>query len=156
MCIHVVALSLSAGDVLNITRGPNNNEASFEIDLEPTLMSLLFIDNRTGIRIDDTTMESDDMTNLLVCEAEHIGTSTSTPTIVWIRNGTEVVKDVNHNFEDTGLISTLEITQFALTDAGEYQCIFTDVDADAEIVMSKPFRLDTGNPNIYNSTLFDP
>ena len=129
--------------MLNITRGPKDNEASFEMDLGS---GQLFIDNRTGISIGMSTVESSG--NLLKCDFEYIGTA-SMPTIVWIRNGTEVMKDADHNIDDTfmsGMFSILEITNFALSDIGEYQCIFTDGDTDAEIAMSRPYRLDTGKP----------
>ena len=144
--LYVTALSLSTDGLLNITRGPKDNEESFEMDLGS---SQLFIDNRTGISILGSTMDSND--NLLLkCDFEYIGTAPgSNPFVVWIRNGTEVMKDANHNIDDTfspEMSSTLQITGFALTDAGEYQCIFTDDDADAEIVMSQPYRLDTGKP----------
>ena len=40
--------------------------------------------------------------------------------------------------------SDLQITNFGLSDAGAYQCIFTDVDSDAEVITTKALRLDTG------------
>ena len=118
----------------------------------------LFIDNRTGISIGGSTMDSSNSLNLLKCDFEYVGTAPgSNPTVVWIRNGTEVMKDTDHNIDDTfssEMSSTLEITNFALSDAGEYQCIFTDSDIDAEIAMSKPYRLDTGEYNVLLS-IFD-
>jgi len=40
--------------------------------------------------------------------------------------------------------SDLQIANFGLSDAGVYQCIFTDVDSDSEVITTKPLRLDTG------------
>ena len=78
--------------------------------------------------------------NLLVCRVIR---PVSTPTVQWIRNG---------EFVGNGLItntmaefsSILNIAEFTPSDAGEYQCIFTDTDSDAEIITTRPFRLDTG------------
>ena len=97
-------------------------------------------DNRTGIEIGTSTGVS-----LLACTAEHIGMSNSIPAVVWTRNGNEVVDDNDHKIDTdptSGLFSTLEISNFAESDVGEYQCIFI-IDNDT-VIMSKPYRLDTG------------
>ena len=76
--------------------------------------------------------------SLLTCEAKRVGTSaTSTPTVQWIRNGEMIMSTM-------GFVSNLEITNFVQSDVGEYQCIFTDADTEAEITTTIPFRLDTG------------
>lgn len=147
--LYAAALSFSTDGVLNITRSPKDNEEFFEMELPGT--SPFFRDNRTGISIAGSTKDSSDG-QLLQCDFEYIGTA-STPSVVWIRNGTVVMKDATHNIEDTfmsGMSSTLEIIDFALSDVGEYQCIFTDGDSDAEIAMSVPYRLDTGKPIQYS------
>ena len=41
-------------------------------------------------------------------------------------------------------VSELQISNFGLSDAGVYQCIFTDVDSDSEVITTIPLRLDTG------------
>ena len=118
--------------MLNITSDPTNNEASFEA-MPNTL------DNRTGI-VSGTTVNA----TLLACTAEYIGASSSTPDVVWTRNGIEILTgDSNYkiNTDTSGLSSNLEITGFALDNVGEYQCIFVDGDT---VIMSKPYRLDTG------------
>ena len=43
-----------------------------------------------------------------------------------------------------GFVSNLEILNFVQSDVGEYQCIFTDTDTEAEIITTIPFRVDTG------------
>ena len=143
--MHIIAISSSAPGVLNITSGPSNNEQSFEMD---------FLDNRTGIVLGETTKDTGG-TNLLVCEVVASGTS---PTVVWTRNGIEVDKDSTHDPTSvptsSGLTSTLEIQSFALSDVGEYQCIVTDDDTDAEIIMSRPFRLDTGKPKPFMVAIY--
>ena len=73
--------------------------------------------------------------------------SSSPPSVVWVRNGQQVVNGGNITItEGTTLIgqqrsSELQITNFALSDAGVYQCIFTE---GAEVITTTPLRLDTG------------
>ena len=99
-----------------------------------------FIDNRTGIQSGMTVNGS-----LLVCEARRMGISTSTPTVSWTVNGRVVsTSDCTNCFT-----SSLEITNFAASNAGVYQCIFTDTDAIREVVTSVPMRLDTGLYSFY-------
>ena len=94
-----------------------------------------FIDNRTGIQ-SGITFDS----ILLLCQARHMGASTSIPNVSWTING-RVVSTSNC----TNCFTTfLNISNFAASDAGVYQCIFTDTDATGEVVTSKPMRLNTG------------
>ena len=73
--------------------------------------------------------------------------SSSPPSVVWVRNGEQVVN--GGNITITGGTSSfsrqrnseLMITNFALSDAGVYQCIFTE---GAEVTTTRPLRLDTG------------
>lgn len=89
-------------------------------------------DNRSGIAL-TSTVGSD----LLTCEVRSSETLTSVPIVSWIKNGELVANS-------SGFTSSLEITNFAASDAGVYQCIFTDTDANAEIITTAPYRLDTG------------
>ena len=93
----------------------------------------IVIDNRVGI---ESGMEVN--SSLLLCQARHMGTSTSTPTVSWTVNG-KVVSNCTNCF-----ISSLNISDFTASDAGVYQCIFTDTDTTEEVVTSIPLRLDTG------------
>jgi hypothetical protein len=95
-----------------------------------------FPDNRTGIGL--TTNEN----SLLECSAKYSSGVSTPPGPQWIKDGVVVVEDAGH-ISFSGNI--LEITNFAVTDAGVYQCIFTDTDADAEILTTVPFRIDTGD-----------
>ena len=73
--------------------------------------------------------------------------SSSPPSVVWVRNGEQVINGGNITItEGTDSFtrqtnSELSITNFALSDAGVYQCIFTE---GAEVVTTTPLRLDTG------------
>ena len=73
--------------------------------------------------------------------------SSSPPSVVWVRNGEQVVNGGNITITEVAnsfsqqRSSELEITNFALSDAGVYHCIFTE---DAEVVTTTPLRLDTG------------
>ena len=73
--------------------------------------------------------------------------SSSPPSVVWVRNGEQVVNGGRITItEGTNSFSrqknsALQITNFALSDAGVYQCIFTE---GAEVITTTPLRLDTG------------
>ena len=74
--------------------------------------------------------------------------SSSLPSVVWVRNGEQVIADGSRITitERTMLFSQqsyseLEISNFTLSDAGVYQCIFTE---GAEVITTTPLRLDTG------------
>ena len=73
--------------------------------------------------------------------------SSSPPSVVWVRNGEQVVNGGNITItEGTDSFtqqtnSQLTISSFALSDAGVYQCIFTE---GAEVTTTTPLRLDTG------------
>ncbi len=95
----------------------------------------IFIDNRTGIQ-SGLTFDS----TLLLCQARRMRTSSYTPSVSWTVNG-RVLSIANC----TNCFTTfLNISNFTASDAGVYQCIFTDTDAAREVVTSKPMRLDTG------------
>ena len=95
-----------------------------------------FPDNRTGIAL------MSNIGSLLVCSAKSLGMSIPAPQ--WLKDGVVVVEDTGHiSFSGNGTL--LEITNFAVSDAGVYQCIFTDTDTDMEILTTAPFRIDTGN-----------
>ena len=113
--------------MLSIVDEPADNEVSFEGIMDSDA------DNRTGI-----TIESDVGSTLLQCSAERrSGTSSTMPVISWIRNGVLVSSSM-------GFTSSLQISKFTASNAGVYQCIFTDTDNDTEIVTTVPYRLDTG------------
>ena len=105
------------------------------------------VDNRTAVTLGSTIGP-----NLLQCVGGHsgIGSSFSAPSVVWVRNGEQVVADSRITITDSTTsggrrrTSSLQITNFGLSDAGVYQCIFTDVDNVAEVITTKPLRLDTG------------
>ena len=114
--------------------------ASYDSDVFP-------VDNRTAVTLGSTVGS----TTLLQCVGDHSGLgSFSAPSVVWVRNGEQVVADgritITESTTSAGRrrTSDLQITNFGLTDAGVYQCIFTDVDSDSEVITTKPLRLDTG------------
>ena len=123
-----------------IVSGPSDNEP---LDVHPLLN-----DNRTGIALGGTVDSS-----LLTCIAGHQGdgvTDYSPPSVVWVRNG-QPVADTDSRITVTPttmangqLTSSLTITNFALSDVGVYQCVFTDSDGDTELITTVPYRLDTG------------
>jgi len=114
------------------------------------------VDNRTAVALGSTVGAGTQMSPLLRCVGGHVGDtglgSFSPPSVVWVRNGQQVVADSGITITESTTLggrrraSDLQITNFGLSDAGVYQCIFTDVDSDAEVITTKPLRLDTG-PN---------
>ena len=72
--------------------------------------------------------------------------SSRPPSVVWVRNGEQVVNGGRITITEriqliVQRVSELQITNFALSDAGVYQCIFTE---GAEVITTTPLRLDTG------------
>ena len=73
--------------------------------------------------------------------------SSSPPSVVWVRNGEQVVGDGGRITITEGTLlsvqrsSELWTTNFGLSDAGVYQCIFT---VAAEVITTRPLRLDAG------------
>ena len=96
-----------------------------------------FPDNRVAVSVGNN--------QLLRCIAS--GSSSPPSSVVWIRNGEQMVTGsrisiteeiINLNQQRS---SELEIAYFSLSDAGVYQCIFTD---DVEVITTTPLRLDAG------------
>ena len=109
---------------------------SYDTDVFP-------VDNRTAVALGSTVW--------LECDGDHSGPgSFSPPSVVWVRNGEQVVADGRITITESTTsggrrrTSDLQITNFDLSDAGVYQCIFTDVDSDSEVITTTPLRLDTG------------
>ena len=94
-----------------------------------------FADNQTGVMLGDSIS--------LECSAKYSSGSSTPPAPQWLKNGVVVVEEISHiSFSNNG--NLLEIMNFAISDAGVYQCLFTDTDGDAEILTTVPFRIDTG------------
>ncbi len=129
-----------------IVQQPADNERNTTNDLTSTD----FIANsRTGVRVIDVDPTgTSDANRLMRCSAGHVGGTGIPPSIVWTRDGEEVVVDGTHTITTTSsndvLQSNLQINGFGDSDAGIYQCIFTDSDPDAEVATSLPHRLDYG------------
>jgi len=109
------------------------------------------VDNRTAVTLGNTVGPP-----LLRCVGGHegdegLGSSFSPPSVVWVRNEEQVVADGRITIHVLSVLfgcgqrtSDLQITNSGLSDAGVYQCIFTDVDSDREVITTKALRLDTG------------
>ena len=111
-------------------------------------------DNRTAVRLGGTVdqVNADSWTRVLRCIGGHVNSAPlAPPSVVWVRNGEQVVVDGSKIVITESTIaggqrmqSDLRISNFSLSDAGVYQCIFTDVDSDREVITTTPLRLDTG------------
>ena len=94
-----------------------------------------FPDNRTAVSVGSN--------QVLRCVGSG---SSSPPSVVWVRNGEQLIADSRITITEVSLLvvqrsSELQITNFSLSDAGVYQCIFTE---GAEVITTTPLRLDTG------------
>ncbi len=139
-----------------IDRQPADNERNTNNALTS---SDVISNNRTGVRITDVdSIGINGANRLMRCSASHIGgprAVSDPPSIVWTRNGEEVVNDGSHivitsiSFSDQ-LQSNLQINGFGDSDTGIYHCIFTDSDRDGELATSFPHRLDHGGCCTYS------
>ena len=94
-----------------------------------------FPDNRVAVTVGNN--------QLLRCVGSG---SSSPPSVVWVRNGEQVVNGGRITITEgtpggQQTSSELQIINFALSDVGVYQCIFTESD---EVITTTPLRLDTG------------
>jgi len=112
-----------------------STSTTLTIVTNPTDSDSFPVDNHTAVTIGNN--------QTLSCAGSG---SSSPPSVVWVRNGEQVVNGSNITIIGTILFSrqrssNLQITNFALSDAGVYQCIFTE---GAEVITTTPLRLDTG------------
>ena len=120
--IHIAVIN----GTLSVVRHPTEDEESLE-------GLSLFEDNRTGILLGSQIN--------LNCAAETSNNALATQ-ILWIRDGNIITEDVTHHITTTNLNSSLEITNFAQSDAGVYQCIFNA--ETTELITTRPYGLQTG------------
>ena len=85
-------------------------------------------------------------------EIGHVGDGTTAYTapqqVQWLKDGLPAVRTPTNTTGTNGrLTSTLSFT-FAASDAGVYQCVFTDT-SSSEIFVTVPTRLDTGEYEMY-------
>ena len=98
----------------------------------------VFFQNRTGYRsgIDTAAIQYD---------VGHVGDDTMTftpPTVTWLRDGVPVSDTPTNTAGGNGNLSTTLSFMFEESDAGVYQCVFTDT-ARSEVFVVHPIRLDT-------------
>ena len=84
--------------------------------------------------------------------------------MTWLRNEEEMVHvdgltEIDNTLryqsspDATRYISKLILTPFQTANAGIYQCVFTDLDSDRELVFSTPFRLDSSKLYTFGSLI---
>ena len=113
-------------------------------------------DNRTAITVTITEVDPSGTANgdlLLRCTCGHedTGLGITAPSVVWVRDGVQLMHDGTKININTVLatntdrrISDLQIVNLDDSDGGVIQCIWTDTDGDAEVFPSIPHRLDRG------------
>ena len=74
----------------------------------------------------------------------------ASPSVLWLRNGIPVSDSLTNTPRMNGGLNTVLSFTFAESDAGVYQCVFTDI-ARSEVFVTDPIRLDTGEgiPNTH-------
>ena len=158
-CISLHTAFDSGINTLTVVTDPVANEITFE--------NVIPLDNRTAVPLGSTInpVGTEDRDKLLRCVSGHVGDQDSggfkPPSVVWVRNGEQVVPSSRHTiidstvFSDQRMQSEVQISNFSLSDAGVYQCIFTDADSDTEVITTTPLRLDTGWSNCIESSCFE-
>ena len=94
-------------------------------------------DNRTGYQMGNIVT--------LSFEIGHVGddsTSYSTPSVMWLKDGTPVRATPINTPGANGTITTTLSFTFQESDAGVYQCVITG--NNSELLATIPIRLDTG------------
>ncbi len=133
-----------------IVRQPADNERNTNNALTS---SDVLSNSRTGVRVTDVDPSGiSDANRLMRCSAYHVVGTDVPPSIVWTRDGEEVVVDGTHIITTTSsstassdeVQSNLQINDFGERDAAIYQCIFTDSAPEAAMATSMPHRLDYG------------
>ncbi len=67
----------------------------------------------------------------------------TTPNVTWLRDGVPVSVSPTNTAPSSGALVTVLSFAFAESDAGVYQCVFTDT-ARSEVFVTDPIRLVTG------------
>ena len=147
------AFSAAVSGTLVLRQQPTDNERT-TVNNGATDLPLLR-DNRTAVSLGETIdpTSTPDADKLVRCVAGHRNDNIvnfSPSTVVWIKDG-ETVEDggsitITTSVAANGEVSsTLQIASFQESNAGVYQCIFTDnSSSDGEIITTIPLRLDTG------------
>ena len=151
---------MAVTDILKVPVQPSDRDEFWRAIALPGISteSDALNDNRTVVPIGQTTFPFN-IYQLLRCIANHTGNGTTQPTVVWVKDGVEVTPDGSKINETSapyspgnGLQSDLTINDFQESDTGVYQCIFTNLDNDMELITSIPFRLDAGTKHYYSYT----
>ena len=147
------AFSAAVSGTLVLGQQPTDNERT-TVNNGATDLPLLR-DNRTAVSLGGTIdpTSTPDADKLLRCVAGHQNDDTTNffpSTAVWIKDGETVENGgditISTSMAANGEVSsTLQIASFQESNAGVYQCIFTDdSSSDGEIITTIPLRLDTG------------
>ena len=84
-----------------------------------------------------------------------MATNISLLTVTWLKDGEEVVhssgrtpivSELRYAMQagETRYVSYLRLLPFMTTDIGVYQCVYSDLDTDRELVFGSPIKLDSG------------
>ena len=150
----VSAFSAAVSGTLVLGQQPTDNERTTVNDGATDVP--LLRDSRTAVSLGETIdpTSTPDADKLLRCVAGHQNddmTNFTASTVVWIKDGETVVDGgditISTSMAANGEVSSsLQIASFQESNAGVYQCIFTDnSSSDGEILTTIPLRLDTGH-----------
>jgi hypothetical protein len=104
----------------------------------------LFIFQRDGYANGDAV--------IIQYDAGHVGDdvmSFTPPTVTWLKDGVPVSDTPTNAVGGNGALSTTLSFTFEESDAGVYQCVFTDT-SRSEVYVTDPIRLDTGKGSLYH------
>jgi hypothetical protein len=71
------------------------------------------------------------------------------PVVTWLKDGVPVSDRPMNTVGGNGTLSTTLSFTFEESDAGVYQCVFTDT-SRSEVYVAEPIRLDTGKGSLYH------
>ena len=140
---------------MTFVRQPNDQEGDPE---NAATFDDALTDNRTAINqftiteVDPSGTSTGDLLLRCTCGHENTSLGISAPSVVWVRDGVELIHDGSEIIINTVVssgnpdhtLSDLQILNFDDSDVGVIQCIFTDSDSDVEVFPSIPHRLDRG------------
>ena len=96
--------------------------------------------------------------NIAIPGDQRAAPNISSLSVAWLKDGEEIIhvagrteidNDLRYSTanDETRYVTQFQLIQFQTTDAGVYQCVYSDFDNDGEVVFSSPFRLDSGSHN---------
>ena len=93
----------------------------------------------------DRTSYSSGDTAIISCNAGYLTRSSfiTTPEVTWLKDGAPITHIPTNSLDSIDRLTTTISFTFTESDAGVYQCIFTDT-TRSELLTDAPIQVDTG------------